>query len=103
MTDDFLSALELQAHDYRYRMRLTSDSPIEVHIPHGYALQLIEQYGSLEAAVNTVFRPGAVKLIDAYWHEHHMRAAESVERKLTQFDHPRSDVNELTRIAFSAG
>lgn len=103
MTDtlDVLGDIRLMADEYRRAYRLTDDYPVEVHIPNWYALQLIERHGSLEAAVNTVFRPGAVKLIDAYWHDFHQRVAENVERRLTQFDHPRSDVDDLTRIALS--
>lgn len=99
---DFLSTLQLQAQEYRHRMRLASESPLEVHVPNWKAVELINRYGSLQAAADTIFRPGAVKIIDRYWHDFHERARENIERRLTQFDHPRSDVNELMRIAFDA-
>lgn len=100
---DTLSAVQLAAEDYRERSRLLAgDGPVEVFIPNWYARKLINTYGSLEAAVDSVFRPGAVRLVDAYWHEHSVRTRESVERQLTQFDFPRSDVDDLTRIALGA-
>jgi len=66
---DVLSALQLQAQEYRYRMRLHKDAPIEVEMPHAWALRAIAAYGSLRAAADAVFLPGTVTLVNRTWRE----------------------------------
>lgn len=80
--DDFLNALELTARDYRERMKLNTNAPLEVHVPNWKAVELIERYGSLQAAADAIFSPGTVRIIDVYWREFCERVQESVNARL---------------------
>ncbi len=94
------------ADAYRRSNRLHDDYPIEVFLPDWYARKLIDRHGSLQAAADSVFRPGTVKLINDYWQDHHQKAQinlenrAQLERKRTWFV---SDIADLTRIALDAG
>lgn len=93
-----MSAIEYMAQEYRYRNRLVDGEPIEVHVPDWYAQRLVERYGSLRTAADTVFIPGRVTIVNQYWHDRQVEARENVERKLTQ---PSAcSLDDLTRIAF---
>lgn len=84
--DDFLNALELTARDYRERMKLDTNAPLEVDVPNWKAVELIERYGSLQAAADAIFspgkKPGSVRIIDVYWREFCERVQESVNARL---------------------
>lgn len=86
MSDDFLNALELTARNYRERMRFDTNVPIEVDVPNWKAVELIEQYGSLQAAADAIFSPGkklgSVRIVDAYWREFCEQVQESVNARL---------------------
>lgn len=80
--DDFLNALELSARDYRERMKLDTNAPLEVNVPNWKAVELIKEYGSLQAAADAVFRPGTVRIVDVYWRAFCERVQESVNARL---------------------
>lgn len=82
MSDDFLNALELTARDYRERMKLDMDAPLEVNVPNWKAVELIERYGSLQVAAYAIFSPGTVRIVDTYWREFCERVQESVNARL---------------------
>lgn len=92
-----LSSIAEMARQYRETYRLEDVYPVEVYIPDWYARRLVEWHGSLQAAADSAFRPGSVKLVNQYWHDRHVEARENVERKLTQ---PSAcSLDDLTRIA----
>lgn len=80
--DDFLNALAEQARDYRNRMKLDTDAQLEVVVPNWKAVELSCEYGSLRAAADAVFRPGTVRIVDAYWRDFCWNVTESVNRRL---------------------
>jgi hypothetical protein len=61
-----LSSIEYMAQQYRESYRLEDTYPVEVYIPNWYAQRLVERHGSLQAAADTAFRPGSVKLVNQY-------------------------------------
>lgn len=85
MTNDFLSALEISARDYRERSRLDVDRPLEVDIPNWKAAELIAEYGSLRAAADGVFSPGTVTLVDVYWRDWCAEVTERVNARLARY------------------
>lgn len=99
-SDEFMmSSIQYMAQEYRYRNRLVDDSPVEVHVPDWYARRLVERYGSLRAAADTVFIPGRVTIVNQYWFERQVEVKENVERQLTQ---PSAcSLDDLTRIALT--
>ena len=103
--DDVLNALELQAREYRERMKLDADSPLEVDVPNWKAVELIKQYGSLQAAADAIFRPGTVKIVDRYWRDFCYEATQRVNARLARLADLGyfSRIDELTRIAAGEG
>lgn len=99
-SDEFMmSSIAYTAQEYRYRNRLTDDYPVELYVPDWYAQRLVERYGSLRAAADTVFIPGCVTIVNQYWHDRQVEVRENVERKLTQLS--TCSLDDLTRIALS--
>lgn len=62
-----LSAMQTMAQEYRQRHRLDAQTPMEAVVPHHVAQEAIRRHGSLQAAADTIFDPGTVKIIDQYW------------------------------------
>lgn len=98
---DFLAAIQLQAEAYRSAYRLRDDYPVDVYIPDWYARKLVERHGSLQAAADSIFRPGAIKLVNQYWHDRQVEVRENIERQ-QQMQPSVCGINDLTRIAFRA-
>lgn len=102
---DVLGDVQFMADEYRRLHRLHDDYPVEVFIPDWYAQKLINAYGSLQAAVDTIFRPGAVKLVNEYWDTFHRKVQVNLENR-AQLERKRvwfqSDIADLTRIALNA-
>lgn len=64
---DVLGALQLQAQEYRYRMRMHKDTHLDVEVPLRWALRAIAEYGSLRTAADAAFSPGTVTLVCREW------------------------------------
>ena len=99
-----LTALEVQAREYRNRMKLDADAPLEVSVPNWKAVELIKTYGSLQAAADTVFRPGTVCIIDQYWRDWCYETTQRVNACLARLADLGyfSRIDLLTRIASGA-
>jgi hypothetical protein len=95
--ESMMSSIAELARQYREAYRLEDPYPVEVYLPDWYAQRLVERHGSLQAAADSVFRPGSVKLINQYWHDRQVEARENVERKLTQSS--ACSLEDLMRIA----
>lgn len=100
---DVLNALQLQAEDYRTRMKLDPDAPLVVDVPHWNAEELVKKYGSLQEAADSVWRRGTVQLVDVYWRDWCLHATEVANRQMTFLFPPfrLGNVNEWTRIALA--
>jgi hypothetical protein len=69
-SDEFMmSSIAEMARQYRESYRLEDIYPVEVYLPDWYARRLVERHGPLEAAADTAFRPGSVKLVNRTWRE----------------------------------
>jgi hypothetical protein len=80
-TDGILSALQIMAVDYRSNMRMHDKTPLLVTVPNWYAQKLIEHHGSLQAAADSIFIPGTVRIIDAYWENWCFEMQERINRR----------------------
>jgi hypothetical protein len=65
---DAISAMQLMAQEYRDRHKFP-DAQLEIAVPNHLARQLIAEYGSLQAAADTIFDPGAVVIVDRFWRD----------------------------------
>lgn len=99
--NDLVEAIELRAAEYRERYRLAADENIEIELSPREALRLRAEHGSLRAAADALFDPGAVTLYCQDWRNTQWL----INRAIDGWPPPWRFVplGELTRIALAYG
>lgn len=101
MTYDLVEMIRVQAAEYRRLYRLAETSTIEVDVPLREAVRLRAEHGSLRAAADANFNPGAVTLVCAEWRATQAR----VNARIDSWPPPwrLGSLYEFTRIALAYG